>query len=290
MKQAITGDLEWKKYQKPVILNETITYLERRSPYPTYQPFLFPMLLDVCDIVPSDCKETDSNLEIVKICPGEHPAAFIWALNRSEVGFLELQLTVEKNTIVDFINTDYLENNGSVKPNTYITRYTLQPSSYHLTTFEPKLVKYLKLIFRTKGTVNFSVPKLLNYMYPASEDCFFLCSDHDLNSIYRASKHTLKLNTLDIFIDCPQRERAGWLCDSYFTSMGAWQLLETFPLKKILSKILCSQILMKYGMLFFRRYTLPAKRIPLIPESEAGLSGSLQSLQITMNAPVTLHF
>lgn len=276
------------KYQKPVILNEPITYLERRSPYPTYQPFLFPMLLDVCDIVPSDGKETDSNLEIakifksewyaslpkencflnslineveapftgtyhyeasmagfypvtsavsqsdraIKICPGEHPAAFIWALNRSEVGFLDLQLTVEKNTIVDFINTDYLENNGSVKPNTYITRYTLQPGSYHLTTFEPKLVKYLKLIFRTKGTVNFSVPKLLNYTYPASEDCFFLCSDHDLNSIYRASKHTLKLNTLDIFMDCPQRERAGWLCDSYFTSTGAWQLFGDLSVEK----------------------------------------------------------
>jgi alpha-L-rhamnosidase len=35
---------------------------------------------------------------------------------------------------------------------------------------------------------------------------------------------TFKQNALDVFMDCPQRERAGWLCDSYFTSRTAFYL------------------------------------------------------------------
>ena len=35
---------------------------------------------------------------------------------------------------------------------------------------------------------------------------------------------TYKQNALDIFMDCPSRERAGWLCDSYFTARVAFDL------------------------------------------------------------------
>jgi alpha-L-rhamnosidase len=38
---------------------------------------------------------------------------------------------------------------------------------------------------------------------------------------------TFRQNTLDIFMDCPSRERAGWLCDSYFTARVAHDLTGT---------------------------------------------------------------
>lgn len=260
----------------PVLFEEPIAYLKRRSPLPTYQPIAFSTLLNVCDIFSTNGTETDTNMKIARMfqpqwyakltdkdcflqsllneieipftgryqklstcngssiqCfPGENPAAFLWMTDRSEVGFPDFSVSVEKDTIIDLINSDYLENGGSIKSNTYVTRYYLKPGSYHLTAFEPKLVKYLKIIFRTEGTVSFTVPKLLDYTYPSEEDCFFLCSDHDLNRIYRAAKRTLQLNTLDIFMDCPQRERGGWLCDSYFSSMGAWQLFGDLSVEK----------------------------------------------------------
>jgi alpha-L-rhamnosidase len=40
-----------------------------------------------------------------------------------------------------------------------------------------------------------------------------------LNEIYKAARQTFRQNTVDIFMDCPSRERAGWLCDSYFTAI-----------------------------------------------------------------------
>jgi len=35
---------------------------------------------------------------------------------------------------------------------------------------------------------------------------------------------TFRQNSLDLFMDCPSRERAGWLCDSFFTSRAAFDL------------------------------------------------------------------
>ena len=36
--------------------------------------------------------------------------------------------------------------------------------------------------------------------------------------VYNAATNTFKQNAVDIFMDCPSRERAGWLCDSFFTA------------------------------------------------------------------------
>lgn len=264
--------------KQPVPLNEQITYLERRSPQPTYQPISFQKLFDICDIIPTNGDETDSNIELARIInpkwytylpaekcflkslvnekdmpftgtyqkyrkhffdpwtvefrSGKYPSAFVWEIDQSEVGFIDFSVTVEKETIIDIINSDYLETDGSVKSNSYVTRYHLQPGTYHLTTFEPKLTKYIKMIFRTDGPVTFTAPQLLDYTYPATDECYFQCSDGDLNRIYNAAKRTMRLNTMDIFMDCPQRERAGWLCDSYFSSMGAWQLFGDLSVEK----------------------------------------------------------
>lgn len=46
-----------------------------------------------------------------------------------------------------------------------------------------------------------------------------LVSDNKkLQAIYSAAVETYRQNTFDIYMDCPSRERAGWLCDSFFTS------------------------------------------------------------------------
>ncbi|MFR1517365.1 MAG: hypothetical protein ACLSVG_01115 [Clostridia bacterium] len=39
-----------------------------------------------------------------------------------------------------------------------------------------------------------------------------------LQAIFDAAVETYRQNTFDIYMDCPSRERAGWLCDSFFTA------------------------------------------------------------------------
>lgn len=40
----------------------------------------------------------------------------------------------------------------------------------------------------------------------------------DLFKIAQAALETYQQNAIDFFYDCPSRERAGWLCDSFFTA------------------------------------------------------------------------
>lgn len=39
-----------------------------------------------------------------------------------------------------------------------------------------------------------------------------------LQAVFDAAIETYRQNTFDVYMDCPSRERAGWLCDSFFTS------------------------------------------------------------------------
>ena len=47
-----------------------------------------------------------------------------------------------------------------------------------------------------------------------------VCETDDpiLRGVYDAGVETFRLNAVDVFMDCPSRERAGWLCDSFFTA------------------------------------------------------------------------
>ena len=44
--------------------------------------------------------------------------------------------------------------------------------------------------------------------------------DERVVRVFEAARNTFMQNATDIFMDCPGRERAGWLCDSYFTAIA----------------------------------------------------------------------
>jgi hypothetical protein len=71
----------------------------------------------------------------------------------------------------------------------------------------------------------------------------FRTSDTSLNNIFDAAIETHKQSALDIFMDCPSRERAGWLCDSYFSAR--------------VSNILSGKTLIERN--FLENYLLPPK-------------------------------
>src|SRR6185369_11430734 len=50
--------------------------------------------------------------------------------------------------------------------------------------------------------------------------------------VFSAARETFRQNCADLFMDCPSRERAGWLCDSYFTARVAYDLCGDTLLEK----------------------------------------------------------
>ena len=51
-------------------------------------------------------------------------------------------------------------------------------------------------------------------------------ADPVLRSVYRGAVRTFAHNAVDVFMDCPSRERGGWLCDSYFTAKTEYALFK----------------------------------------------------------------
>ncbi len=61
-------------------------------------------------------------------------------------------------------------------------------------------------------------------MNPDAARATFAASDQRFNRIFEAARETFRQNATDVFMDCPSRERAGWLCDSFFTARVAADL------------------------------------------------------------------
>lgn len=106
---------------------------------------------------------------------------------------------------------------------TNIVAYELAPGRYSLEALEPYLMRYLKFIV-LEGACTIRAPFIRLYVNREVHESQFSSSDPRLNRIFEAGRETYRQNALDIFMDCPSRERAGWLCDSFFTARAAMAL------------------------------------------------------------------
>ncbi len=131
--------------------------------------------------------------------------------------------------------------------------YELQPGTYQLESFEPYTLRYLKLM-AIEGQCCVSNVYLREYANPDVWEADFACSDPRLNKIFDAGRETYRQNAVDIFMDCPSRERAGWLCDSYFTARVAPRLAGHYLIEK--------NFLENYR-LYQKKDELPAGMLPM---------------------------
>jgi alpha-L-rhamnosidase len=101
-----------------------------------------------------------------------------------------------------------------------IVLYEMPAGTCQVEAFEPYTLRYLKLIV-LEGECEVEGVTLREYANPDVERAHFAASDERLNRLFAAGRETYGQNAVDLFTDCPSRERAGWLCDSYFTSRVA---------------------------------------------------------------------
>jgi alpha-L-rhamnosidase len=149
-------------------------------------------------------------------------------LGANQTGFLGLYVTCKTKTRIDLLFDEVLTRGdvdfkrmGCVN----VVRYDLEPGTYRLETIEPYTLRYLKLVCET-GACQVDRAYLREYGHPPVP-ARFAAADARLNRLFAAAVNTFRQNTLDIFMDCPSRERAGWLCDSFFTARVAADLTGT---------------------------------------------------------------
>ncbi|MBQ9748161.1 MAG: hypothetical protein IJV98_05195 [Clostridia bacterium] len=164
---------------------------------------------EVLDDVPSEDPQT--------ITVGE---GVTYRMANNTTGKIELTATCEEDTEIVVIYDEFLGEDGTINFRRMYTVNSLvwrmKKGTYRLSTFEPYTLGALQ-IFVTKGKATVSD---VTVVYFGAHDTKRTYVGHDeaLRKIFHAAVETYRQNTFTVYMDCPSRERAGWLCDSFFTS------------------------------------------------------------------------
>ena len=150
----------------------------------------------------------------------------IFAFETNSSGFLisEIEVTGPSKVVLAF--DELLGEDGHVSTTrltceAYVT-YKLEPGTYTLETFEPYTMKYVEA--KIEGNAVVKAIRMRDYCNSDVHGATFLSSDAGLNRLFETARETIRQSSLDVFMDTPSRERAGWLCDSFFSSRVAFDL------------------------------------------------------------------
>jgi alpha-L-rhamnosidase len=153
----------------------------------------------------------------------------VFDLGRNLTGFVGGTVTCTTATRLVFTFDELLTkgdvDHGRLGCASLIT-YDLEPGTYAIESIEPYTMRYLKAS-AWSGTCDLGAVFVREYASPAGTGTVaaaFASSDERLDRIFTAALHTYRQNAADVFMDCPSRERAGWLCDSFWTARVAFDL------------------------------------------------------------------
>ena len=138
-----------------------------------------------------------------------------------KTGFICFDVSAQCDTEL-IINFDEILDNNDVSTQRFTSVqntvvWFLKAGEYSIITNEPYSAHYFKITNRSSGGVKISNFALKEFAMNVKAQP--LSSGNEKRDfIYDAAVETFRQNTLDIYMDCPSRERAGWLCDSFFTS------------------------------------------------------------------------
>jgi len=152
---------------------------------------------------------------------------------RNSSGFICGTIDCSKKSTVYFVFDEVLTN-GDVDflrlDCVNIIVLEMMPGTYKFESFEPYTMKYLKVLV-TEGACTLNSVALREFKSIIPPKAHLNCEDMPLKSLYDACIETFRQNAIDLYTDCPSRERAGWLCDSFFSSRLAYDIMGNVDLE-----------------------------------------------------------
>lgn len=147
----------------------------------------------------------------------------IWDMGRNQTGFLGIHVKCHEDShLVLVFDEAMLDGDVSYNRQLHVDcvnaiSLELKKGEYDIETIQPYTCRYFKpMLFA--GKVSIEQLYIREFKNAQAQSGEFECSDSALNLIFEAGRETFAQNATDIYMDCPSRERAGWLCDSFFTS------------------------------------------------------------------------
>ena len=150
-------------------------------------------------------------------------------------GFIGLDVECRKAGTL-YVAFDEILMEGVVNPLRYTVcnaiRYDMVPGKYRIENFEPYTFRYIHA-YTVDGDFTVSNVFVRTYRSPAADKASFKSSDAAIDGVFKAAKETFAQNAVDVFTDCPGRERAGWLCDSFFLGRTSVLLTGSTDLERL---------------------------------------------------------
>lgn len=142
-----------------------------------------------------------------------------------EAGFLTAALEVQKEADLVIAFSEYTEEpefHFQKMSGHHVAEYLLPQGESALQTFEPYSCRYVMVAVK-RGTVTVREVGCRRYEFPLPP-LSPLGETEKQREICLAAIRTFAHNAVDLYTDCPSRERGGWLCDSYFTARTEYAL------------------------------------------------------------------
>lgn len=159
---------------------------------------------------------------------------WLYSFPYNATGFFRINVDCKQKCML-YVMFDEILSEGDVDflrlTNCNCFKYYLEAGSHHIMSFAPYTMKYIKIVVKGKCVLN-SID-MIEYKHPSVKYQVNLPADEKISKIYFAALETFKANAVDVFSDCPSRERAGWLCDSFFTARVEHVLTGETVLEKV---------------------------------------------------------
>lgn len=145
----------------------------------------------------------------------------VFDMSLIECGFLRLNVSAsgETDAVIGF--SEYCDGEKFTFPSTNMHRAVevvfCDGFGGEWQSFEPYTVRF-GIVAVKSGTLTVTSFGVKTYERDMSEVKTESFESPVHRKIYNAALRTFAHNAVDIYMDCPSRERAGWLCDSYFTA------------------------------------------------------------------------
>lgn len=159
----------------------------------------------------------------------------VYDLKRNVSGFIGLNLEVLQDAEVYLTFDEILGENGIVDFKRLVccnvVKWTLKKGKYNLQTIEPYTLEYAQVIVVSGSVAVFEV----NVVPVENNDAFkikFKVKDRTAERILRAAQNTVAQNSPDLLMDCPSRERAGWINDIYYSRRSATEFTGSYQALK----------------------------------------------------------
>ena len=152
---------------------------------------------------------------------------FLLDCEKISVGFLRWSGVAHEETDVILAYTELCDNDKfaftNINMQSVIEYHLPAGKEYDTQSFEPYSFKQLAFFVKS-GSLTIHSVGYRTFERDMSTAIKREFKDPLMNDIYAAALRTFAHNAVDLYTDCPSRERAGWLCDSFFTGRAEYFL------------------------------------------------------------------